>query len=717
MATVVLTAVGSVLAGPVGAAIGAAIGQQVDQRLFRPRARQGPRLQELRVQTSSYGAAIPKLFGTMRVAGTVIWSTDLIETRTRQGGGKGRPRTDTYSYSASFAVLLSGRPIRGVHRIWADGNLLRGEAGDWKQPTGFRLHTGEEDQTADPFIASAEGQAPAWRGCAYAVFEDMALEPYGNRIPSLTFEVDADKGPVSLGAILAELSGGAIPAGGGDMLRGFAATGGSVRGLAETLGEALPLALRDDGARLRLALDEAAVSLEADETGEDRREERAGGAAAPIEASLAHYDPARDYQLGLQRARRPGPGRALDRIELPAVLDSGEAKAVAERLLARHAGVRVRRTLRCGWRRLDLTPGAWLRLPDSAAIWRVEARTVDRDGVALTLVEWRAGPALPLAATPGRTVPAPDRRHGPTLVHLLDLPPLGDDAPAVPRLFVVAAGPLPGWRRASLLVSGDDGASWQAIGGTAPTATMGMAMTVLPFAPETLIDRANAVEVALLHEGTDLEDADPGRLDAGANLALLGGELIQFGRATPLGAGRWRLSELLRGRRGTGHAAASHIAGERFVLIEADTLLPHDPPLASTGGRIRLLASGIGDPAPAPAEADAIGEALRPPAPVQFRADRLDGGGFDLRWTRSSRLGWRWLDGADAPLGEDRESYLLTLRRADGRERTVELAEPVFRYLATEAAADRAAGPAVAVSVLQLGTYARSRPLERLLLL
>lgn len=322
---------------------------------------------------------------------------------------------------------------------------------------------------------------------------------------------------------------------------------------------------------------------------------------------------------------------------------------------------------------------------------------------------------MALTATPGRTLPAPDRQHGPTVVHLLDLPPLGDEAPAAPRLFVAAAGRRPGWRRASLLVSGDDGASWQAIGGTAAPAIIGTAANSLPFAPETLADRVNMVEIALLHDDMLLEDADAVRLDAGANLALLGRELIQFGRATPLGAGRWRLSELLRGRRGTAHAASAHLAGERFVLIEADTLLAYDPPLALTGGRVRLLASGIGDPAPIEAEASAIGEALLPPPPVGLRADRLAEGGFDLRWIRSSRRGWRWLDGAEVPLGEDREAYLLTIRRADGRERAIELAAPVYRYDPADVAADRLAGPAVVLSVVQLGTHARSRPVERLL--
>src|SRR3546814_11347229 len=97
--------------------------------------------------------------------------------------------------------------MRSVRRIWADGNLLRGAAGDFKTEMGaFRLHSGGEDQAVDPLIAAAEGvgATPAHRGIAYAVFEDLSLADYGNRIPSLTFEVVADEGPVAIAGLAAE---------------------------------------------------------------------------------------------------------------------------------------------------------------------------------------------------------------------------------------------------------------------------------------------------------------------------------------------------------------------------------------------------------------------------------------------------------------------------------------------------------------------------------
>ena len=193
---------------------------------------------ELAVQTSSYGSQIPKLFGTMRVAGTVIWATDLIESRVTSRSGKGQPSVSTYSYAASFAVLLSARAVLGVGRIWAEGKLLRGAAGDFKTATGFRLHLGGEDQAVDPLIASAEGAAtPAYRGSAYAVFELLQLADFGNRIPSLTFEVIADNGILLVStiarALAAEVSGTTALAVGG-----FAAAGGSVGAVLAMLGEA-----------------------------------------------------------------------------------------------------------------------------------------------------------------------------------------------------------------------------------------------------------------------------------------------------------------------------------------------------------------------------------------------------------------------------------------------------------------------------------------------
>jgi hypothetical protein len=721
MATLVLTVVGTLVGGPIGGAIGAIAGQAIDQNiLFKPKGRQGPRLNDLAVQTSTYGTQVPKLFGTMRVAGTVIWATDLREQRNRSGGGKGRPSTTTYSYSASFAVLLSGRPIRAIKRIWADGNLLRGTAGDFKTETGFRFYPGEEAQDADPLIAAAEGlgMTPAYRGGAYAVFEDFQLADYGNRIPSLTFEVEADAGPVTLGAIVTTVSGGAVAASGGRTVGGFAASGDSVRGVLETIADAVPVSLIDDGVSLTLADDGAEpvaiAGVErgagAGDTGARDQSDMQSALTVPVEIALAYYEPGRDYQTGLQRARRAGAGRRGERIEFPAVLAAGDAKTIAEQRLATLFTERSRRTVRTAWRRMALRPGDRLVLDGEAGVWRIAGWRLDRMVVEMALVRWRAGSMAAGSADPGRSTGSSDLVHGPTVVHLLDLPGLADEPAAAPRLLIAAAGPSAGWRRASLIASTDGEASWQPIGGTAAPAVIGVADTVLSNGDAALIDAAGDVEVVLLNAAMMLEDADDAGLIAGRNLAVLGDELIQFGRAEPLGDARWRLSRLTRGRRGTEWAMTTHALGDRFVLIEPDALAVYDPRLAALGGDVAILATGVGDIAePAEDEAEAIGESVRPPSPVRLSAVLRPDGGYDIGWTRRSRAGWRWLDLVEVPLGEETEAYRLTVTPETGPARVIELSGASYHYIAADVAADAAAGATVGLAVQQRGSLALSR--------
>ncbi|MEA3051127.1 MAG: hypothetical protein QOG72_30 [Sphingomonadales bacterium] len=724
MATLVLTAAGSAIGGPIGGAIGAIIGQQIDGRLFAPRPRQGPRLGELAVQTSSYGSQIPKLFGTMRVAGTVIWATDLVETRSKSGGGKGQPKTIDYSYSANFAVALSARPILAVRRIWADGKLLRGAAGDFKSATGYRLHLGGEEQGVDPLIASAEGagQTPAYRGLAYAVFEGFQLADYGNRIPSLTFEVEADSGPVTVGAVAAELAEGLGTAGETVALAGYAASGDSLRAALAALGDLEPLSLLDDGERLVLAGIGAAdpvtlgqAELGAEAVGAGGRSEwlRRSGDSVPAEATLAHYDPGRDYQTGLQRATRPGAALTSDRRAVAAALDSATAKALAARRLDWLWAGRRSAKVNLGWSRIGLPAGRLVRVAGRTGTWKVERWTLDRMVLTLELSGVPgAGPAPSIGANPGRSVDQPDLLHGPTSLLLLDLPLLGEDLPARPRLLVAAAGPEAGWRRAELTASFDGGGSWAAAGATAPPAILGAALTVPAGSGSALLDTRGSFEVELLNDAMWLESRSDAALAAGANLAVLGEELVQFGAAEPLGDRRFRLSRLLRGRRGTEWASALHATGEPFALIEAESLAVVEAPLGAIGSEVRLLATGLGDGDGVAAVRRVDGEAMRPPSPVHLRAARRANGDLALSWVRRSRNGWVWLGGSDTPLGEEAESYRLTLT-GESFQRRLTLAAPAYLYTAAEQAADGLSGP-LTFEVVQIGTSAASRPASRI---
>ncbi len=200
MATILLGAAGAALGAGfggtilglsgavIGRVIGATLGRAIDQRLLG--AGSDPvevgRIDRFRLMGASDGAPIGRVWGRARVAGQVIWATRFRE-EVRRSGGKGapQPRTETFSYSISLAVALCEGVIAGVGRVWADGTEL--------DPTTLtlRVYPGDGSQLPDPKIEVVEGAglAPAYRGLAYVVLEDMDLGRFGNRVPQLSFEV------------------------------------------------------------------------------------------------------------------------------------------------------------------------------------------------------------------------------------------------------------------------------------------------------------------------------------------------------------------------------------------------------------------------------------------------------------------------------------------------------------------------------------------------
>ncbi len=211
MATLVLTSAASAISGSAGlgffasAALrlgGALAGNLIDQRLLGGdgNLREGPRLDELRILTSTEGSPIPRVYGRTRIAGQVIWAAKFKEVAvtTQQSvggvGGKGLgargPTTSTtsttnYSYYARFAVALCEGEITRIGRVWADGQLLN------LSDVNMRVYTGTPIQAPDPLIEAIEGagNVPGFRDLAYVVFEDLAIAPFGNRVPQLSFEV------------------------------------------------------------------------------------------------------------------------------------------------------------------------------------------------------------------------------------------------------------------------------------------------------------------------------------------------------------------------------------------------------------------------------------------------------------------------------------------------------------------------------------------------
>ncbi|MDX2027706.1 MAG: phage tail protein [Alphaproteobacteria bacterium] len=228
MASIILrsvgSAVGNALLPGIGGAflgnLGRSIGGLIDGQLGLGGTYQGPRLENLGVQDSRYGAGIPIIYGRARVAGNVIWSSDLIETSHNSSfsGGKGgifssgSATSTTYSYSAHCAVGIAQGPIGGIGTIWADSKVIY-QNGVWASGIldSATIYTGTATQGPDAFMESllGSGNVPGYRGLAYIVFENLQLSNFGNRLPNLTFEIlpiPATAVPEILGSVNANIS-------------------------------------------------------------------------------------------------------------------------------------------------------------------------------------------------------------------------------------------------------------------------------------------------------------------------------------------------------------------------------------------------------------------------------------------------------------------------------------------------------------------------------
>ena len=204
MATIILQAAGAFLGGflgPVGTAVGTAAGAMAGYAIDRAlidgtRRYEGPRLTGARPFTAEEGTALPRVYGTARIGGTLIWATRFEEDRTtKRQGSKGGPKVTEYSYFANAAFALCEGRIAGIRRIWADGKELD------RETVEIRIHDGAEDQAPDPLIEAKQGagNAPAYRGTAYVVFDRLPIGDYGNRIPQLQFEVLRPVGELAQG--------------------------------------------------------------------------------------------------------------------------------------------------------------------------------------------------------------------------------------------------------------------------------------------------------------------------------------------------------------------------------------------------------------------------------------------------------------------------------------------------------------------------------------
>jgi len=417
----------------------------------------------------------------------------------------------------------------------------------------------------------------------------------------------------------------------------------------------------------------------------------------PLEIVVQYPDPDAEYEPGAQYARRlSGASRDPTTISVPVVLSANEAQQLADVLLYEQWTRRMSHTLSLPPKYSRIEPADVISVPVDGTTYTLLVVDKTEDDGLITLETVAEDAAAYTAPGVGASVPAPPALSGPagpTVMHLLDIPIL-QDADDSPGFYAVAAGYYAGWRGAELWRSSDGGTTYERTETSfLLAAPVGAALTVLPnFSGGNVIDEHSTVEVYVF--GDELNSTTNDLLLAGANAAYLGGELIQFRTATLIAAGKYRLSGLLRGRKGTEQFMGTHAIGDLFVVLGADSARRVAVTSALIG--VARLYKGVtfGQTlAETPAQEFSLaGVGLKPLSPVRFGGGRDASGNLTITWVRRSRVSAEWRDYVDTPLGETAESYEVDIYDAAFTEppkRTITgLTSPTTTYSAANQTTD-----------------------------
>lgn len=584
MAAVAFQAIGSYIGGPIGGMIGSVIGGYVDQALFGPGDQEGPRISDLSITTSTYGAGMPLIFGPEnRVAGNVIWSTDLIEHKEEQGG-KGGPSYTEYSYSVSCAVALSGRSSKNLKRVWANNKLiydadavlnyspnhelpavdpsygqvvtryyvdetvspgLTVERGTHSVMDEIRFYPGNAIQEPDSFMESHEGvgNVPGYRHITYVVFKDLQLADFGNRIPNFEFELEADS-EINVSAVVSEIMAKAriensSVIGLTDNVRGYAiGRQAPVYSAILPLETAFNFRTTEQRGQIRFIKRSRGMKGTVPLSHMGARVAGSGKPTSPItyrsisevvmpdQVSIIHRDPSIDYQANTQTAFREA-GNAINKViqEIPVTLEADQARRIADRLLwgARSNKKASGFNLTDRWIRLN--PGDMIGVPVFDEVLPFEITRATRGNNGLTDYDLAyEDPEIYNSQAIGTvaTITAQSvSLPGVTTFIPMDCPLLKDENNEA-GFYWAATGQSDGWRGATIKRSSDDGITYADMSNIALRTPIGDVSGTLGSGPSEVFDTSTVLTVTLTSSKSSLESISDTLVFNGNNAAWVG---------------------------------------------------------------------------------------------------------------------------------------------------------------------------------------------------
>lgn len=406
----------------------------------------------------------------------------------------------------------------------------------------------------------------------------------------------------------------------------------------------------------------------------------------PAQISLSYLNADADYNVATEHSDRlTTEVISTSTVQLPLALTSSEAKGIVDAMLADSYAGRVTGEAALPLSYSRHTPTDVLTLTDADGT-TYRARIVRREQAGPVIkADWVLDDTTALISAgitsddyaPSLTVQLP----GPTALTLLDIPILrdADDSAGI----YAAAKPIGDiWPGAKLMTSVAGGDYTEAGTFTSRAVVGATTVALTNYTGGNVFDEAGSVTVDV-GAGELASATREAVLNSDANALLVGDEIIQFRTAALQSTGIYKLTGLLRGRRGTEWAMTGHAIGETVVLLRTAGMLRVSYDAARIGSSADYRAVTLGKTLASATTRNIVdsGIALKPFAPVNLRQGAPAAGLYQVTWDRRSRLSYRWPSTSSLPLGENDEEYsvdLVNLSDAVVETQTVTAASVTF---------------------------------------
>lgn len=414
----------------------------------------------------------------------------------------------------------------------------------------------------------------------------------------------------------------------------------------------------------------------------------------PRQLFVQYRDPERGYEVGEQ----PSPTRLITDavndmyVDVAVAISATQAAQAAEVLWADMWASRWQHSLAVGMPHLDLDPTDTLLVPVDGRNERMRIVAVDDNSLVIRqmqLLRDDDGSYVSEAiAEPSAVEPPTMIFYAATQAVMLDLPPLRADDND-PGFYVAVSRANNGnrWGGATIYRS-SDGVAFQAQGSVANEALIGTVFSALPAAGWQTWDNGNEL-IVTLPRGS-FETRTESDVLGGANALAIGAhgrwEIVQFVNAELIDNTRWRLTNLLRGRRGTDHNIGLSQAGDTAVLISGSGIIRQALSIdqVDIDYIYRAVTNGtqLGTGSDQTFAGD--GEALKPFSPVHIHGVRDAGtGDLTISWTRRDRLLIDYVAGTPTPMSETVEDYEIDIIDNAGEvRRTISVSQTEAVYSA-----------------------------------